>query len=190
MSQVRRPRRGLVAILATFAAALMLLPGTALAQSTIRHYGSTALTLNPATAQALTSLGVAVAPYGDSTVSGGAVQFPIDTSIVGALNTGVITHSGGITLTAGATKVIIDHFWIDVWNQTLSAQIDGGPETPIVNLDFSSASLGFSHGVLSLGPVTASLNQTAATALNGAFGVTALTPGLVLGQATVNYWLW
>jgi hypothetical protein len=49
--------------------------------------------------------------------------------------------------------------------------------------------------VLRLGTVTASLTQTAADALNSAFGVTAFSQGLVLGTATVNYrlfpgWHW
>lgn len=73
--------------------------------------------------------------------------------------------------------------------QVLTAQVNGGARVPILNLDCSGATVGFSGGQLTFDPVTASLTATAAGALNQAFNVTALTQGLVLGQATITYQL-
>ncbi len=185
MFRIRSARRiGLwaAALLATAAVA----PAVASAQST-RTYGATTLTLNAGTAAALTSLGVTPGVVAPATAnSDGSLSFPITDPLPVALGTGVITHAGGISLSAGSTTVDLTDFNINLRRASLSA-IVGGSRVRILRLDFSGARPGVSHGQLTLGPVTASLTRKAADALNSAFGVTAFTKGLVLGTATVSY---
>ncbi len=87
----------------------------------------------------------------------------------------------------GATTVSLTKFWINLNERDLSAVVNGGARVAILSLDFLQADVGLSHGVVTLGPVTASLTKAAADALNGAFGVQAFTEGLTLGKATVHY---
>ena len=77
-------------------------------------------------------------------------------------------------------------FDIDVAGAVLTAQA-GDARTPILDLDYSTARISWSRGGLSVGPVGATLTGVAAGALNDAFGVTAFTEGLKLGDATVRY---
>lgn len=154
-----------------------------------RTYGATSLVLDPAAAQALSSLGVTPGLIKPAYAAGGALNFPITTPLYAALSTGITRHSGGISLTAGSTTVDLTNFDINVPGQELTAQLNGGARAPILNLDYSGASVGFSRGQLTFGPVTATLTATAASALNQAFNVTAFTQGLVLGQATIKYQL-
>ena len=88
-----------------------------------RLTGSTSLDLNPATAAALTSLGVTPGVTGTATVSGSTVTFPITggDAVIHANKhyapgyvDGVILHQGsGLTLTKGATTVSLTNFTID-----------------------------------------------------------------------------
>jgi hypothetical protein len=190
-----RSRARLVVLLVTLIAAFAVAPAPAGAWSgnhrwrPTRAYGATSLILDAATAQALTSLGVAPGLINPAYAADGALNFPIKTPPYSALARGIIRHSGGISLTAGSTTVDLTNFDINVPGQVLTAQVNGGARVPILNLDYSAATVGFSGGQLAFGPVTASLTATAAGALNQAFNVTTFTPGLVLGQATITYQL-
>ena len=155
-----------------------------------RTFGATSLSLDPGAAAALTSLGVTPGVIAPATANAdGSLSFPITDPLGVALATGRITHSGGMSLTAGSTQVDLTNFNINVRRRTLSALV-AGSRVPILCLDFSGARIGFTGGRLTVGPVTAALTQTAADALNSAFGVTAFTKGLVLGTATVSYRVW
>lgn len=172
-------------LLATLTALLLLAPASAQAKT----YGATTLALDPGAAAALTSLGVTPAPIAPATAtSNGELSFPITSKPLGALLSGTIRHSGGISLTAGATTVNLERFWIDPFRRQLTAEV-GGARVPILTLDFSRARAGFSGGTLKLGPVGGSLTSVAAGALDSAFGLPAGTipPGLKLGDATVRY---
>lgn len=174
-------RRIMVLTVAAFA----LLAGSAQA----RTFGATTLKLDPAAAQALTGLGVSVAPIAPAgATSGGELAFPITNRLPNVLFTGMIRHSGGIALTAGATTVKLENFNIDPLRRQLTAEV-GGARVPILKLDFSRARLAFCRGSLQLGPVGGSLTDVAAGALNQAFGLPAGTvpAGLKLGDATVRY---
>lgn len=150
--------------------------------------GSTDLTLDPDTADALTSLGVAAAPIGPaSALPSGALSFPITG---GNANTstfaGSIGHSGGISLTAGSTTVELTDFRINVdADPDLTAMV-GGQRVSILSLDLSSLEAAVKGRKISLKNVKASLTAAAANALNAAFEVNAFTEGLVLGTANVN----
>jgi hypothetical protein len=152
-----------------------------------KKYGATTLKLDAGAVAALTSLGVAAAPIEPAkALAADELAFPITNSFKRALRSGVIEHSGGISLTAGDTVVELTDFEIDVAEEVLTAQV-GDARVPILDLDFSTARISWSRGGLSVGPVGATLTGVAAGALNAAFGVTAFTEGLKLGDATVNY---
>ena len=177
--------RRLTGLLTAAVAVAVMAPAVAGAHA--RTYGATTLRLDPGTAAALTSLGVTPGVIAPASATSAGLSFPITDSPLRALHTGTITHSGGISLTAGSTQVDLTDFWINLAPRpNLSAEV-GGARVSILSLDLSRAPTHVSHGVLTLGPVTASLTQMAADALNSAFGVTAFTKGLVLGAATVNY---
>jgi hypothetical protein len=152
-----------------------------------RTYGATTLTLDPAAASALQSLGVTPAPIAPATAGAAGLRFPITDSLLQTALTGTITHSGGISLTAGSTTVSLTDFWIKLGAApTLSADV-GGTRVTILDLSLTGARARLADGRLRLGPVTATLTPAAADALNAAFGVTAFTPGLTLGTATIHY---
>lgn len=150
--------------------------------------GSTDLTLDPGTAQALTDLGVTAAPVGPATVTpAGAIAFPITGGRVDAATfAGSIPHSGGISLTAGMTSVSLTDFIINVDEQPdLTAKL-GDQRVSILNLDLSALDAKVSGRKVTLSGAVGKLTAGAAAALNSAFGVTAFTEGLVLGTAQVN----
>ncbi len=150
--------------------------------------GSTDLALDPDTAEALTSLGVTAAPIDPASVTPvGELSFPITGGRANASTfAGSISHSGGISLTAGMTRVELTDFRINVDSDPdLTARL-GDSRVSILSLDLSGLNAGVDGLDITLGNVVASLTAQAAAALNEAFGVTAFTEGLVLGTATVN----
>jgi hypothetical protein len=154
-------------------------------------YGDTTLELDPATAEALTGLGVTPGVVSPASAGSEGIAFPITRSLPAALLTGTITHTGGLTLTAGETVVSLTEFSIELGSGTLSADVSvaGGPNdgrVKILTLDFSHAQLRW-WPVFSFGPVKATLTETAASVLDSVFGTTALTDQTVLGNATVHY---
>jgi len=152
------------------------------------RYGETTLKLDAGAVAALTGLGVSPAPIAPAKATrSGELAFPITSSFNSVLRSGVIRHSGGIALTAGATTVRLTDFVIDPLRGQLTALV-GGARVPILSLDLARARLSVRRGSLRLGPVGGSLTQVAAGALNGAFGLPAGTvpAGLKLGDANVN----
>lgn len=150
--------------------------------------GQTALTLDPGAAAALTSLGVTPGLVGAAVANpDGSLGFPVTRGRVNATTlAGTIDHSGGISLTAGATVVLLTDFRIDTKAAQLTAVINGGARAAILDLDLSAPKVEVDGTDISVGNVAGRLTQGAADALNGAFGVTAFTKGLTLGVATVN----
>ena len=178
-------------------AAIALLAGPAAADGRHSHhgkydrgkYGATTLELDAGAVTALTGLGVTPAPIRPAkALAADELAFPIVNRFKSALRSGVIRHSGGISLTAGSTRVELRDFDIDVAGQVLTATV-GGSRVPILDLDFSTARVSWSRGGLSVGPVGGRLTPVAAGALNSAFGLPAGTvpAGLKLGDATVSY---
>lgn len=150
-------------------------------------YGATTLKLDPAAVAALTGLGVTPAPIRPAkALASGELAFPIVNRFKSALRSGVVRHSGGISLTAGSTRVELRDFDIDVGGQVLTAVV-GGARVPILDLDVSTARVSFDDGGLAVGPVGGRLTAVAAGALNSAFGTTGIPAGLKLGDATVRY---
>ncbi len=149
--------------------------------------GGTTLALDPGAAAALQSLGVAAAPIAPATATSEGLRFPITIGLVNARTlAGQIRHSGGISLTAGSTRVELRRFRINIdANPDLTARV-GDARVSILKLDLSQAQITRQGLRIKVANVGAMLTKAAADALNGAFGVSAFTEGLKLGTATVR----
>lgn len=150
--------------------------------------GKTTLKLDPGTAGALTSLGVAVSPVSPATAGPNGVAFPITGAAIKLHPlAATIRHSGGLNLTKGATTVSLTDYTIYLGRSPrLVATVNGGPRVSILKLDLSRVGVSLYWRTLILSNVKATLTAQAAGALNAAFGTTALSEGLVLGTATVK----
>lgn len=150
--------------------------------------GQTDLVLDSGTAAALTSLGVTPGIVGSAKANpDGSLGFPITGGLLDAKTlAGSIPHSGGISLTAGATVVTLTDFTIDTTAKQLTAIVAGGARTAILDLDLSAIKVTTEGLAVTVANVPATLTAGAAAALNQAFGVTAFTAGLKFGVATVR----
>lgn len=146
--------------------------------------GSTTLALDPGTATALTGLGVTPSVIPPGTAGPAGLSFPVTGgNLVTGEVAGRVPHSGGIALTAGSTRVELKNFVIDLNANppVLNAQVgDSSTRVPLA-LDLGRARIGLSNGRAVIRDVTVSLTPEAASALNAAFKINALTAGLVLG---------
>lgn len=159
--------------------------------------GATTVALAPEFLGALQTLQVApgaIAP-GKLVATTRSVRawFPITT---GAVDLGTlkaeIAHEGGLSLTAGGTRVELTSYAIEiesggslltglaVVNDTLVGRI------PLFDLDLAAADIDRKGNLLEVDGVNATLNGTAATALNAIFGVTAFQQGIPIGTAKVR----
>jgi hypothetical protein len=149
--------------------------------------GATSLALDPATAQALTSLGIAAGPAAPATANpDGSLAFPITDGKVDVKTlAGSVTHSGGLTLTKGSTSVTVSDFTIETAPAPKLTALLGATRFDLVTLDLSAVKTTVSARTVTVGPVTARLTKAAADGLNQAFATTAFTEGLTIGTATV-----
>lgn len=188
-------RRMLLCSVAVLAVTTALIPGTASAHgskataSWASTRGATTLEVDPGTLSALGGLGVAPGAVAPATLEGATYSFPITSSLFSTLRTGIVRHSGGISLTAGATTVLLTEFEINLVRRQLFGKVNGAGPVALLDLDYGRLGPSFRGGRLAVGPVGTTLTQGAAEALNGAFGVTAFTDQTVLGTATINYQL-
>ncbi|MCG8927792.1 hypothetical protein [Lentzea sp. CC55] len=127
--------------------------------------GRTDLTLDPAAAAALTSLGVKVKP-----VFAGRTGSAISFGIVGDPADGTIEHVGGLVLQAGHTRLYLTGYTIDLNRGVLSGLVNFRQRADL-----------FTIGAATPQGVTLALTPGAASVLNSTFGVAAFTPGLVIG---------
>lgn len=154
----------------------------------------TSVKIDPGTADALKSLGVSLAPSGNATFDAATstITFPItsgyaeihsDHSFQPGYILGSIEHQdSGFTLTAGSTKVELSDFVVDPGNSLLYGTVGGTPKVPLLSLDGTNVKVGSdSAGNVVLDGTVAKLTDTAATALDKAFNVTALKAGIPLG---------
>lgn len=155
---------------------------------------STSVALDPSTAKALGSLGVALAPEGSATftsatstisfpITGGFATIHADTNYKPGYIAGVLIHQGsGLTLTKGSTKVTLSNFVVDPGNSTLTGWVNGTEAAvPLLSLNGSAVKVTALGSTVHLDGTVASLTATAASALNSAFSTTAFKPGLELG---------
>ncbi|HUR22604.1 MAG TPA: hypothetical protein VMZ73_01910 [Acidimicrobiales bacterium] len=153
----------------------------------------TSVKIDAGTADALKSLGVALAPIGRATfeASTSTITFPITSGyaeIHSDLNAkpgyiqGSIAHEGsGFSLSAGSTKVELSDFVVDPGNSVLYGTVGGTPKVPLLSLDGTNVKASMEGSDVVLQGTVAKLTDTAAGALNKAFNVTALKAGIPLG---------
>jgi hypothetical protein len=159
--------------------------------------GATTVTLAPDFLAALSSLKVAPSAIAPgrlvANAKGTLAAFRITTGAVdiGSLNA-EISHEGGLALTAGATRVELSSFAIEldgqeniltglaVVNDSLAGRI------PLFNLGLGGATVGGNGNVLKVDDVGVTLNKVAAETLNAIFGVTAFTENFPIGTADVR----
>ena len=184
---------------------LLVLPGTAAATtssgSTVHLNGTrTTLTTNPATTGVLVSHGILPLPVGPATVAphfgdhGLSLRygFPITGGRVNATTlAGYMNHSGGLRFVnlANGHTLTLTNFRIRISaHPGLTAAVNGDPSVRvrILNLDLSHAMVDKNPPTVKVSNVKATLTRTAASALNGALGVSFFSKGITLGTAQVN----
>jgi hypothetical protein len=153
----------------------------------------TSVKIDAGTAEALKSLGVALAPTGSATFEAATstITFPItsgyaeihsDLNVKPGYIQGSIAHEGsGFSLSAGGTKVELGDFVVDPGNSVLYGTVGGTPKVPLLSLDGTNVKVSMEGSDVVLQGTVAKLTDTAAGALNKAFNVTALKAGIPLG---------
>lgn len=158
--------------------------------------GTTTVTLDPSTAAVLQQHGVSVSPVTPATAtsSGGsvAVTFPVtggeafiypkgDLPFV----RGDVTHSGGLTFSAGGKTLTVTDFIVNPGTSLLTANV-GGLNVPLFELDGHGVTVGSdSSGHPTLDGTVVRLSPQAADALNATFGVSLFKEGIPVGTAHI-----
>jgi hypothetical protein len=152
----------------------------------------TTVDVDASTAAALKTNGVSVATVGSATAStanGLSVTFPITNGYVALYNElptirGLISHSGGLTFSAGSKSLTVTDFMVNPGTSELMATVGGagGKVVPLLDLDGSQAKVSKgSDGTVHVDGTVAKLSTAAASALNATFGVTLFKQGIPLG---------
>jgi hypothetical protein len=145
---------------------------------------ATRVVLDAGTAGVLEQLGVAVAPEGPA-VAGTSIQFPVTTPGGKVSASAPITHSGGLTFSAGGKTLTVGDFTIDPAAGVLYAERTPVGRLPLFAVDLSGATVTAPGIQAVIAGAKLSLTAEAAGALNATFGVTAFTSGLAIGTAEV-----
>lgn len=149
--------------------------------------GATTLALDTKAAEALESLGIAVAPLSPAKAGDAGIAFPVTTGRLNAKTyAGSIKHTGGLRLSRGETVVDLRNFTIRVdAAPDLTAQV-GSSRASIADLDLAGAEIAATKRSLSIGNVAVALSEMGAGSLNAAFQTDAFKPGMLLGTASVK----
>jgi hypothetical protein len=180
----------------TLAASLLILfcaAGPAAANPTAQVAGGrTTVMLRDEFVAALGALGVAAAPIGPATLNQRFAAFPIPG---GALDLetarGDIFHTGGLSLSAGDTRVQLLNFVIDtqgdapVLTGLVSKNGDLIARVPLFALTLNEEPNLWWSRVLIVRDVDVTLTAEAAGALNDIFGVSDFVEGFPIGEAVV-----
>jgi hypothetical protein len=156
--------------------------------------GRTTVALASGFVSALGSLGVTPGTVNPTHLHNGTVNFPVTGGAID-LDTAAsqILHSGGLTLTAGQTKVTLQSFIIDTTSAPIITglvSVDGKllGRLPLFDLTLPSGitlPLKPYDGQIILKGVGVTLDSTAAGALNSVFHVSAFKGGFGIGTAKV-----
>lgn len=188
----------------TLASTLAIAP-TAMAEPSVQFVaGYTSVALSPDLLNALGSLGVVpdnVLPGGLQPTSAGATAvFPIPTGELDAAGPKLeIMHSGGLTLTAGETRVALTSFIIENIGASGQLRLTGlvkANDTIVGRITLFSIALtqaptvqpesAGSAGKLTVRQARLKLTKTAADTLNAAFGLDGVfTSGFPIGTALI-----
>lgn len=150
--------------------------------------GRTRLALNPATASALTTAGVTVTPAAEAKAGSAGIAFPIQGGLINARTlAGKITHSGGLTFTAGGKSLTIRDFTVSTTKKTLTAWVDElGTRVSVLDLHLGKAKVTATSKHLTVSNIRVTLQQGVADALNGYFSTSLFTGGLRIGTVEVR----
>lgn len=150
--------------------------------------GVTMLKLNAGTAAVLTANSIAVAPASEARVGASGIAFPIQGGLLNPYTlAGTITHSGGLTFTAGGKSLTIRDFTVDVGAHRLYGYVDEvGARITVLDLNLSKAKLAPAASTLGVSNVVATLDPKAAGALNGYFGTKLFSGGLAIGTVRIS----
>ena len=162
----------------------------------------TAVALDPGFLGALTTLGLTPGVVGTATLADGSIRFPItggdvkywEPGTVDPYVQGEINHDGsGLSLTAGETVVELTNFDIDPGTSLLTGDVTvNGEEAAAAAVLFDLD--GRTLQPLATGPENTAIlqgtqvkiSETAAGLLNDTFKTDAVTPGLLVGVATIT----
>lgn len=199
--RITRPTRlAAFAVLALLSLALLfgLNAATARADALTLAGGWTTLTTDPGTTKALVANKILPLPVYPSwvypvwTADGLALRYRFYITggqIDGASLAGEINHSGGLKFVnlKNGKSLKVTKFTIDTVNNQLTAYVPAlDVRVPILNLDRSQAQVKPGAPYTKVGPVGATLTDTAAGALNASLGTTIFKPGLKLGTANIT----
>ncbi|MDV8024761.1 hypothetical protein [Rhodococcus sp. IEGM 1330] len=162
----------------------------------------TAVALDAGFTGALTTLGLTPGVVGTATLADGSIRFPItggdvsywEPGTVDPYVQGMIMHDGsGLSLTAGETVVELINFDIDPGTSILTGDVmvngeEAAADAVLFDLD------GRTLQPLATGPdntailqgTEVKISETAAGLLNSTFNTDAVTPGLLVGVATIT----
>ena len=162
----------------------------------------TAVALDAGFTGALTTLGLTPGVVGTATLADGSIRFPItggdvkywEPGTVDPYVQGEINHDGsGLSLTAGDTVVELINFDIDPGTSLLTGDVmvngeEAAADAVLFDLD------GRTLQPLATGPndtailqgTEVKISETAAGLLNSTFNTDAVTPGLLVGVATIT----
>ena len=149
--------------------------------------GSTTLKLDAGTAKALKGLGVSVTPIAPAKAGTKGLSFPITGGTIDpATAAGTITHSGGLQLRAGATRVRLDE--LHHRRRQDADHLGQGRQGAAARVHALAGRAKVSRAGLgtNVSGVAVKLSAKGAAALNTAFGVKAFKRGLRVGTATVK----
>ena len=165
--------------------------------------GTTAVALDAAFVEALTTLGLTPGIVGNATLEGTTVTFPITGGALSVYDPegdyrpfvqGTVLHQGsGLSLTAGGATVELTNFTVDPGTPArLFGDVSAGgqlvvPSAPLFIVDGSTlegVAMEGSNAVLSGSEIE--LTQEAADLLNQTFMTDALAEGLLIGIATIT----
>src|SRR3954451_21313176 len=134
--------------------------------------GGTTLSLNTGTAKVLADNGISVAPASEARVRPNGIRFPIQGGVLNAKTlAGRVTHSGGLTFSAGGKDLTIRDFTINTSKRILTASVNQvGARLTVLDLKLGKAKVTVTRKHLTVSNVKAVLNAGAASALNAYYG--------------------
>jgi hypothetical protein len=121
-------------------------------------------------------------------VNKNGIAFPIQGGLLNAKTlAGKITHSGGLTFSAGGQDLTIRDFTINTAKKTLTAFVDeAGVRLTVLDLKLGKATVKVTRTRTVVSNVKAVLDPAAADALNAYYSTTLFQGGLKIGTATVK----
>ena len=175
-------RRRLLASLAAVAAIALTLGVAASAEA--KNLGSTTLKPDKSTFEALSDLGVTVAPIKPAKAGGKGIAFPITDAKLDKNLTGKIEHKGGLKFSGGGEKLAVKNFVVKIGDKSKLIAYAGKQKVKLLDLNLKQAKV--KNGGKTVSNVKASLAKPGAEALSATFGAD-IKKGTPIGKVTVAF---